>query len=220
MRDYLGRTLGTVQDMNQYELALGSHARSGEQFDIWQAVYGPVGDDGYPKQIFNKETGEINHSVAAYWKEHYDLSAIMQRDWATLGPKLQGKVHIYVGSADTYFLTDAVYYLEDFLKSTEKSTLRRGSEIRRSRGALLEWRSRSSQLSFATALPHHVPAQDSRPYAKDRACGCRSDLLALLTRFRREFKPDLSGDSSGLSRMLPACVAAGEKQKIVQSRSG
>ena len=118
MRDYLGRTLGTVQGMNQYELALGSHARSGEQFDIWQAVYGPVGDDGYPKQIFNKETGDIDRAVAAYWKEHYDLSAILQRDWATLGPKLQGKLHIYVGSADTYFLTDAVYYLEDFLKST------------------------------------------------------------------------------------------------------
>ena len=119
LRDYLGRTLGTVQGMNQYELALGSHARSGEQFDVWQAVYGPVGDDGYPKQIFNKETGEIDRSVAAYWKEHYDLSAILQRDWATLGPKLQGKLHIYVGSADTYFLNDAVYYLEDFLKSTK-----------------------------------------------------------------------------------------------------
>jgi hypothetical protein len=105
--------------MNQYELALGSHARSGEQFDIWQAVYGPVGDDGYPKQIFNKETGDIDRSVAAYWKEHYDLSAVMQREWATLGPKLQGKLHIYVGSADTYFLNDAVYYLEDFLKSTK-----------------------------------------------------------------------------------------------------
>src|SRR4029078_6171479 len=79
MRDYLGRTLGTVQGMNQYELALGSHARSGEQFDIWQAVYGPVGDDGYPKQIFNKETGEIDRRVAAYWKEHYDMSGIMTR---------------------------------------------------------------------------------------------------------------------------------------------
>jgi hypothetical protein len=119
MRDYLGRTLATMQSVNQYELALGSHARSGEQFDIWQAVYGPVGDDGYPKQIFNKETGDIDRSVTAYWKEHYDLSAIMQRDWATLGPKLQGKLHIYVGSADTYFLTGAVYYLEDFLKSTK-----------------------------------------------------------------------------------------------------
>jgi hypothetical protein len=118
VRDYLGHTLATIQGMNQLELALGSHARSGEQFDIWQAVFGPVGEDGYPQPIFNKETGVIDPAVAAYWKAHYDLSAILQRDWPTLGPKLQGKLHIYVGSADTYFLNDAVYYLEDFLKTT------------------------------------------------------------------------------------------------------
>jgi len=118
-RNYLGQTLGTVQSMNQYELALGSHARSGEQFDIWQAVFGPVGEDGYPKPIFDKQTGVIDRSVAAYWKEHYDLSAILQRDWATLGPKLKGKLRVYVGSADTYFLNNAVYYLEDVLKATK-----------------------------------------------------------------------------------------------------
>ncbi len=117
-RDYLGRTLATTQSVNQYELALGTHARSGEQFDIWQAVYGPVGTDGYPQQIFDKETGVIDHKVAEYWKEHYDLTAILQRDWATLGPKLRGKLHIYVGSADNYMLNDAVYLLEDFLKTT------------------------------------------------------------------------------------------------------
>ena len=118
MRDYLGHMLATVQGMNQYELALGSHARSGEQFDIWQAVYSPVGKDGYPQPIFDKETGQIDPAVAAYWKEHYDLGAILQRDWATLGPKVRGKLNVYCGSADTYFLNSAVYYLEDFLKST------------------------------------------------------------------------------------------------------
>jgi len=117
-RDYLGRTLTTTRQINQYELALGSHGRSGEQFDIWQAVYGPVGKDGYPQTIFNKETGEIDPSTAAYWKEHYDLSAILQKNWSTLGPKLKGKLHIYVGSADTYFLNDAVYRLEDVLNAT------------------------------------------------------------------------------------------------------
>ncbi len=117
-RDYLGHTIATTQSSNQYELALGSHARSGEQFDIWQAVYGPVGPDGYPVQIFNKETGEIDPKVAAYWKEHYDLSNILQRDWSTLGPKLRGKLRIYVGSADNYMLNNAVYLIEDFLKST------------------------------------------------------------------------------------------------------
>jgi hypothetical protein len=117
-RDYLGHTIATTQSSNQYELALGSHARSGEQFDIWQAVYGPVGADGYPVQIFNKETGEIDPKVAAYWKEHYDLSDILQRNWSTLGPKLRGKLRIYVGSADNYMLNNAVYLIEDFLKST------------------------------------------------------------------------------------------------------
>jgi hypothetical protein len=117
-RDYLGHTIATTQSANQYELALGDHARSGEQFDIWQAVYGPVGPDGYPAQIFNKETGEIDPKIAAYWKEHYDLSNILQRNWPTLGPKLRGKLRIYVGSADNYMLNNAVYLIEDFLKST------------------------------------------------------------------------------------------------------
>jgi hypothetical protein len=117
-RDYLGRTLTSTRQINQYELALGSHGRSGEQFDIWQAVYGPVGSDGYPQAIFNKETGDIDPATAAYWKAHYDLSAILQKNWVTLGPKLAGKIHVYVGSADTYFLNDAVYYLEDVLNAT------------------------------------------------------------------------------------------------------
>lgn len=119
MRDYLGHTFITTKEINQYELALGDHGRSGEQFDIWQAVYSPQGDDGYPKPIFDKETDAIDRSVAEYWRQHYDLEAILERDWPTLGPKLAGKIHIYVGSDDTYFLNDAVYRMEDFLNSTK-----------------------------------------------------------------------------------------------------
>ncbi len=118
MRNYLGQTLISVRDNVAYEAALGDHGRSGEQFDIWQAVYSPVGPDGYPQPIFDKATGEIDHATAAYWREHYDLNAILQRDWATLGPKLQGKIHLYVGSDDTYMLNNAVYLMEDFLKTT------------------------------------------------------------------------------------------------------
>ena len=117
MRDYLGRTLATVRDVNHMELVLGERGRSGEQFDIWQAVYGPQGADGYPKPVWDKRTGAVDSAVAAYWRDHYDLTHIVQRDWATLAPKLQGKLHIYVGSADTYFLTDAVYFAQDTLES-------------------------------------------------------------------------------------------------------
>ncbi|HTU44491.1 MAG TPA: hypothetical protein VMF91_05485 [Bryobacteraceae bacterium] len=118
MRDYLGHTLISMRDNIAYEAALGDRGRSGEQFDIWQAVYSPTGEDGYPQPIFDKRTGAIDHKTAEYWREHYDLDAMLQRDWLTLGPKLQGKLHFYVGSDDTYFLNDAVYLMEDFLKQT------------------------------------------------------------------------------------------------------
>ncbi len=122
MRDYLGHTLISMRDNIAYEAALGDHGRSGDQFDIWQAVYSPEGKDGYPLPIFDKTTGVIDHKTAEYWREHYDLDAILQRDWARaenpLGPKLQGKIHLYVGSDDTYFLNDAVYLMQDFLEKT------------------------------------------------------------------------------------------------------
>jgi len=118
MRDYLGHTLISTRDNIAYEAALGDRGRSGEQFDIWQAVYSPAGEDGYPQPIFDKRTGAIDHRTAEFWRAHYDLDAILQRDWTTLGPKLQGKLHLFVGSEDTYFLNDAVYLMEDFLKQT------------------------------------------------------------------------------------------------------
>ena len=114
-RDYLGQTLGTQRDVNHMELVLGDHGRSGEQYDIWQAVFGPEGRDGYPQPIYDKRTGDIDPATVAYWRDHFDLTHIVTRDWRRLGPKLQGKLHIYVGSADTYFLTDAVYFAQDRL---------------------------------------------------------------------------------------------------------
>jgi hypothetical protein len=118
-RNYLGELAATIEDMNHMELALGTKSRSGGQFDIWEAVYSPVGADGYPKPIWNKLTGEIDRSVAEYWREHYDLGYILKRDWQKLGPKLAGKLHIYVGEADNYYLNNAVYLVEDFLKTTK-----------------------------------------------------------------------------------------------------
>ncbi len=116
-RDYLGQVQTTIRQMNHLEAVLAGRGRSGGQWDIWQATYSPVDADGYPKPIWDKMTGKIDPSVAAYWKEHYDLGHIITRDWATLGPKINGKLHIYVGEADNYFLNDAVYLVEDRLKA-------------------------------------------------------------------------------------------------------
>jgi hypothetical protein len=118
-RNYLGEVFATQRDMNYAELAQGDHSRSGGQYDIWQAVFSPVGADGYPQPIFDKVTGDIDPVVAAYWREHYDLSHIIERDWASLAPKLAGKIHIYVGSGDNYYLTDAVYFAQERLESLQ-----------------------------------------------------------------------------------------------------
>ncbi len=118
-RDYLGHVSSMVQEMNQRELALGTNSRSGDQFDIWEAVFSPMGADGYPKRIYDKYTGAIDSSVAAYWKEHYDLTHIIRRDWPKIGDKLKGKIHIYVGDMDNYYLNNAVYTAEDMLKQLQ-----------------------------------------------------------------------------------------------------
>jgi len=119
-RNWLGHPIVTVEEDSHWEMVLGSRGRSGQQWAIWQAVYSPVGEDGYPAPIWDPLTGDIDHRVAEYWRENYDLSYILQRDWASLGPKLVGKLHIYTGDMDSWHLNNAVYLMEDFLESTQE----------------------------------------------------------------------------------------------------
>lgn len=113
-----GMTLWTMDEENHFELALGTHGRSGlGQWDIWQAVYGPRGADGYPAPIWDKQTGAIDHTVAEAWKP-MDLSLYLRANWADVGPKLANRLHIFAGDDDNYFLNDAVELLEEFLDGT------------------------------------------------------------------------------------------------------
>jgi hypothetical protein len=116
-RNYLGHVSVTLEQTNLRELALGTRGRSGDQWDVWESVYSPVGADGYPKPLWDKRTGVIDSTVAAHWRENWDLSYILRRDWATLGPKLRGKLRLYVGDMDNYYLNNAVYAVEDFLRT-------------------------------------------------------------------------------------------------------
>ena len=118
-RNYLGQMSATVEQNNHMELALGTKSRSGQQWDIWEAVYSPMGPDGYPMRIWDKQTGDIDPKVAAYWKENYDLSYILKRDWAKKGDLWRGKIHIYCGDMDSYYLNNAVYLAEDMLKAQQ-----------------------------------------------------------------------------------------------------
>jgi hypothetical protein len=114
-----GNIVSMMKDENWYELVQGDRSRSGGQWDIWEATYGPVDRDGYPQRIWDKSTGKINKDVAAYWKEHYDLRHILESRWATLGPKLAHKINVYVGDADSYFLNMGVHLLDEFLKKAD-----------------------------------------------------------------------------------------------------
>ena len=117
-RNYLGQIQSTLREGNHLEYVLGDKSRSGQQWDIWEATYSPQGEDGYPIRLWDKMTGLIDHKVAEYWKENYDLRYILERDWDKLGENLQGKIHIYCGDMDNYYLNNAVYLMEDFLEST------------------------------------------------------------------------------------------------------
>lgn len=117
-RDNLGQIQSTLREGNHLELVLGDKSRSGQQWDIWEATYSPQGEDGYPVRLWDKMSGDINADVAKYWQENYDLRYILERDWDKLGDKLKGKIHIYCGDMDNYYLNNAVYLMEDFLEST------------------------------------------------------------------------------------------------------
>jgi hypothetical protein len=118
VRDYLGHVSSTLQEMNYRELVLGDKSRSGQQWDIWEATYSPMGQDGYPARIWDKISGDIDSAIASHWKENFDLSYIIKRDWPKKGQKLRGKIRIYCGDMDNYYLNNAVYLTEEFLNST------------------------------------------------------------------------------------------------------
>ena len=117
-RDTDGQPWYTVRDTYYYEWTIGDKHRSGCQWAIWEAVYSPVGEDGYPKPLWNWLTGEIDHEVAEQWKK-YDLRHYLETNWSWLGPKIVGKLHVYVGDMDNFYLNNAVVLLENFLKKTE-----------------------------------------------------------------------------------------------------
>jgi hypothetical protein len=107
----------TVRQVSQFESVLGTKGRSGYQFNAWEAVYGPVGSDGYPRPLWDKHTGKIDREVAVYMRDNgYDLRHYAEKNWATLGPKLAGKLHFIAGDMDNFYLNLAVYLFEEFTK--------------------------------------------------------------------------------------------------------
>lgn len=115
-----GQPERTFRDVSQLEMVLASKGRSGQQVGTFDAVFGPVGDDGYPKPLWDKTTGKIDRQVAYYYREHgYDLSNYIQTHWSQIGTQLDGKLYLAVGEMDHGFFNLAVGLLEDFLKTSQ-----------------------------------------------------------------------------------------------------
>jgi hypothetical protein len=153
-RNYLGQLSATMEQNNYFELALGTKSRSGQQFDIWEATYSPQGPDGYPKRIYDKLTGKIDPEVAKYWKENFDLRHILERDWNKLGPKLEGKLHLYCGDMDNYYLNNAVYFMEQFLEKTKNPYY--GGEVDYGDRAEHCWNGDHKNPNHLTRLRYHT----------------------------------------------------------------
>ncbi|HEU4532074.1 MAG TPA: nuclear transport factor 2 family protein, partial [Steroidobacteraceae bacterium] len=116
LRNREGQVTWTARQVAQFEAVLGTKGRSNYQLDIWQATHGPVGADGYPALLFDKKTGVIDRKVADYMRERgFDLTEYTRRNWATLGPKLSGKLHFFSGEQDEFFLNLGVYKFEEML---------------------------------------------------------------------------------------------------------
>lgn len=114
-----GNVKYAMKDENLYEAAVGGlQCQSLGQWAIWEAVYGPMGEDGYPERVYDPMTGVINKDVVAYWGEHYDLTKYLQNNWSEIGESLVGKLHIRGGDMDAYYLNQAQYVLGDWLETT------------------------------------------------------------------------------------------------------
>jgi hypothetical protein len=120
-RDTDGDVRYTMRHECQMENVLGggdSWTRSGGQWGAWNAVYGPRGKDGFPTALWDPQTGAINRALTEDWKR-YDLRLVLEGNWPALAPKLKGKLHIWIGDADNYFLNNGVHLLDAFFKKAQ-----------------------------------------------------------------------------------------------------
>jgi len=116
---------GQVKMTMRYEVQLERVIGRGDRWELggrdwasWNAAFGPKGDDGYPKPLWDGKTGKIDRSVLEHWRK-YDLRMTLEKNWTTLAPKLRGKIRIWVGEMDDYYLNNAVHLLDNFISKAK-----------------------------------------------------------------------------------------------------
>jgi S-formylglutathione hydrolase FrmB len=107
----LGRAIIFTKPFSGMEVVMGH----GGQLGSFEAVFSTRGTDGKPMQLWDRTTGKIDLDVAKTW-ERYDIRLVLERNWPKLADKLTGKVHIYMGDQDTFYLDGAVVLLKEALQ--------------------------------------------------------------------------------------------------------
>lgn len=169
-RDLNGNVEFTIRHECQMENVLGagnSWTISGQQWGAWNATYGPRGGDGRPVPLWDPKTGVIDKSVVDHWKK-YDLRMILEQNWASLGPKLRGKIHISVGDADSYYLNIGVHFLDEFFKKANPPA---GARIRYGPGKGHCWNSLSEPQIMSEMALAAVNPTPNREASVDRGRG-------------------------------------------------
>ncbi len=107
-----GQVKATFEQFARLERVLGPYGGQMSSFD-W--VFSPKGPDGRPQPMFDRDTGAVDPAVVAYWRDHYDIAWRLAHHWRTLKPDLDGKIHVFVGTADTFYLDGAAHRLKAVL---------------------------------------------------------------------------------------------------------
>ena len=118
-RDAAGRALPLVRAKGEVVATLEQFARIertlgpvGGQLASFDWVFSPKGADGRPQPMFDRATGVVDPAVVAYWQQNYDIAYIVARDWPKLKANLDGKIHLIVGTADTFYLDGPAHRLQ------------------------------------------------------------------------------------------------------------
>jgi S-formylglutathione hydrolase FrmB len=108
-----GKDVANFEDFAKLEAVLGPYGGQMASFD-W--VFSPRGPDGRPMQMFDRRTGAVDPAVVLYWRNHYDIAYRLQDEWPSIRKDLDGKIHIIVGTADTFHLDGAAHKLQAVLQ--------------------------------------------------------------------------------------------------------
>jgi Putative esterase len=157
----------TMREYGLHDAVLGGPSGVGEEWRSDDAVNGPIGADGYPKPLYSRLTGDIDHEVADYWREHGDLTEYARSNWNRIGTNLVGKLHFYVGDMDEWYRNLSVREFQSFLESTKSPYYSGSFNYGPAKGHGWQPMTNAELVKImADRVAHSAPQGESTPWAQ------------------------------------------------------